>query len=238
MCDCGHGTLHIWKSEDNAWCWSLTSSWETGALCCPTEQARLAGSQASWDFPVMIFHTCPGRGSAITDIHANAGPQHVPKKPLYSQHHLPSHSAIVSFNRHFYFLTCGWMSSHGERMIFPPWPHHHGAPSWRLVAVSSGGVPASGSNNGDTVADREKETRSCWHHWDTWITSTLKLTPPLDFPVSGAKTLRSLFRLVEWGFLLPGTVNIISWGATSTHLWHFIQWRAWPSECTTHQYIK
>lgn len=84
---------------------------------------------------------------------------------------------------------CMKMSRYGGRMTLPPWPHHHDAPSRRLEAVS---------DDEDTVADSEKETISCWPHWTTWITPTLKLTLPLDFPVSEAKTLHPPFVQVGW----------------------------------------
>lgn len=67
--------------------------------------------------------------------------------------------------------------------------------------VLGGVLPPSALGDGNTVtgrADRGKETGSSasLSHSD----QTLKVTPPLDFPGSGAKSLPSLFRPVSTGF--------------------------------------
>lgn len=54
-----------------------------------------------------------------------------------------------------------------------------------------------------------KETRSSVLASLSHSDQTLKLTPPLDFPGSGAKTSLHCFGQFELSFLLPVTVNTI-----------------------------
>jgi hypothetical protein len=60
---------------------------ERGSLCSSTEQARLADSQASWDIPVYTLPVSVGTAGLQTFMQMRVP---LPKKSLYTQHHLPS----------------------------------------------------------------------------------------------------------------------------------------------------
>ena len=76
-------------------------------------------------------------------------------------------------------------------------------PHQRLKVVHGGVSPPSALGAGNTVtgrADRGKETGSSALASLSHSDQSLKVTPPLDFPGSGAKSLPSLFRPVSIGF--------------------------------------